>query len=348
MIRYTRGRSHIVGNDNNRVQFIQARDFVDQLADFGFHHYIEAGEGLIHKQEMLAAKELLCDGDALPLAAGNLRGIKLRLIEHFQALQVGHYFFVCSLGALIHLLRGKHQVAENGSILKQGIILRDDADHTSLHRRQSGIDQHLSGSRMIEPGYDAKQLCFANARGAQEANHLALRAAFADNVPDLRVDVAENHLAVIRQANVINFQQRVAVGAALGHSSSSHGLKNLIFFQAAIRRRGTGISSSALARSPETIQSAGWRSGWQIRPPGGNACSDSTGALPLRLPTARCLRPSSASSSPSQRSVASRRKRRPLGPAQSLPTLRATRPSVACGPGQISPWALAPLRQASS
>src|SRR5258708_35500096 len=73
------GGGHVVGDDDDGVEFVQAGDLVDQFADLRFHHDIQAGERFIHQQKMFAAEKLLCDGDALALAAGNLGGVKLRL-----------------------------------------------------------------------------------------------------------------------------------------------------------------------------------------------------------------------------------------------------------------------------
>ena len=43
---------------------------------------------------------------------------------------------------------------------------------------------------MIQSGYDPKQLRLADTRRPKESDDLALRAAFTDDVADLRVDIA--------------------------------------------------------------------------------------------------------------------------------------------------------------
>ena len=105
---------------------------------------------------MLAAKKLLGDGVSLALAAGNLRGIELRALDHVQALQVLQYFFMGAVTVFFDLLRGEDQIAENRAIFEQRIILRDDANHSGFDGSQRGIDQDLPGGRLIQPGDDAK------------------------------------------------------------------------------------------------------------------------------------------------------------------------------------------------
>src|SRR5216684_8650201 len=156
---------------------------------------------------MLAAKKLLGDGDSLALAAGNLRGIELRALDHVQALQVLQYFFVGSVAVFFDLLRGQDQVAENRSIFKQRIILRDDTNHSGFDGSERRIDQHLSRGGLIQSRDNAKELGLADARGAEKADHLALGAIGAHDVANLRVNVAKNHLVAVRQADVVNLEK---------------------------------------------------------------------------------------------------------------------------------------------
>src|ERR1700687_6101636 len=146
---------------------------------------------------MLAAKKLLGDGDSLALAAGNLRRVKLRAVEHVQALQVLQNIFMGGVAVFFYLLCGEDQVAENRSILEQRIILLDYANHSGFDGSERGIDQDLSGGRLIQPGDDAKELGLADARGSEKANDLALGAIRAHDVANLRVDVAKNDLVAV-------------------------------------------------------------------------------------------------------------------------------------------------------
>src|SRR5262249_16024446 len=59
---------------------------------------------------------------------------------------------------------------------------------------------------------DAEQLSFADAARPQEAYNLALRAVGTDNVFDLRADILEDGPAIVFERNVLDLQQRLAVG----------------------------------------------------------------------------------------------------------------------------------------
>src|SRR5882762_10147417 len=185
---------------------------------------MKAGERLILKKKVFAAQKLLGDGHALPLAAGNLRGIELRLIQHIQPPQVLQYFFMCGFMTLFHLTRGQQQVAKNRAVFEQRIILRDHTDHPSLDGGQRGIDQHLSRRGVIQPGDDSKELRLADARRPEKTNDLALGAA-----------LAKDDLVFVRKADVVNLKKRFAVGAALGHGWSSQIQKLLSFFKLQLR-----------------------------------------------------------------------------------------------------------------
>src|SRR5258708_4722591 len=156
MVGHGSGRRDVVGNHNDGVQLVEAGNLVDQLADFGFHHHIQAGEGFVHEQEMLAAKKLLGYGNPLPLTARNLCRIKLRAIFHVQPAQIGHDFLIRGLVALFALLGRHHQVAEDGAVLKQRIGLGHNPNHAGLDGSQHGVDQDLPRGRLMQPGNDAK------------------------------------------------------------------------------------------------------------------------------------------------------------------------------------------------
>src|ERR1700730_1508936 len=248
VIRHGRRRGHVVRYDNDGVQFIQAGNLVDQFADFCFHHYIEAGERLIHQQKVFAAQKLLRDGDALPLATGNLRGIELRLVQHVQPLEVLQHFFVRGFMTLFHLIRGEQQVAENRAVFEQRIILRDHTDHPSLDGGQRGIDQNLSGRGVIQAGDDSKELRLADAGRSQKTNDLALGAALANDVANFRVHIAKDDLVFVRKADVVNLKKRFAVGAALGHGWSSQVQKPLSFFKLQVR-----VGEQKFLRQPQRV-----------------------------------------------------------------------------------------------
>src|ERR1700674_4532611 len=148
---------------------------------------------------MLAAKKLLGDGDSLALAAGNLRGIELRALEHVQALQVLQCFFMGSVAVFFDLLRGQDQVAENSSIFKKRIILCDYANHSGFDRMAKVIDYLCDRGGLINSRDDAKELGLAYAGGAEKADDLALSAVGALDDTNLRKKKAKNDITLVRQ-----------------------------------------------------------------------------------------------------------------------------------------------------
>src|SRR5213594_292575 len=235
-------------DNDDGVQFVQASNLVDQFADLRFHDNIEPRERLIHQQKMFAAEKLLRDGHALPLTAGNLRRIELRLVQHVQPLQIFQHFFMRGFVALFHLVRGQLQVTENRAVFKQRIILRDHAHHSGLDGSQRGIHQHLPGSGVIQPRDDSKELRLADAGRAEKTNDLALRAALAHNVANFRVHIPKDNLVIVGKANVINLKQRFAVGAAFGHEWSSQIDELLSFLELQVR-----VGEQKLLSQPQRV-----------------------------------------------------------------------------------------------
>src|SRR5260370_23009282 len=144
-------------------------------------------------------------------------------------------FFGGVIIGFLELVGGQDEVAENRSIFKQWIILRHDTNHSGFDGSERGIDQNLSRGGLIQSRDNAKELGLADARGAEKADDLALSAVGAHDVANLRVNVAKNHLVVVRQADVVNLEKRVGIFASFGQALSSQMLKPLPLFQLQVR-----------------------------------------------------------------------------------------------------------------
>src|SRR5581483_7035926 len=95
---------------------------------------IESGKRLVHQEEMAAAKKLLRNRDALPLAARELARIALREVVEAESLQHFHRT-VTRLGRRLAALRRRdRQIAEDRPVLEQLIVLKNDADHPRFDR----------------------------------------------------------------------------------------------------------------------------------------------------------------------------------------------------------------------
>src|ERR1035441_8902712 len=99
---------------------------------------------------MLAAQELLGDGDTLPLAAGKLAGVEIAAVLQAEPVEERQGFLDSVLTAQAGTSRRQLQVSQYGAVLEQRIALRDDADHAALHGLGIGADGHGAGIGRID------------------------------------------------------------------------------------------------------------------------------------------------------------------------------------------------------
>ena len=72
------GGDHVVGDDDDGVEFVHGGDFHDYLLHLVYHRHVEAGERLVEDDEVVGAEQLLGDGRPLALPAREVGGYFLR------------------------------------------------------------------------------------------------------------------------------------------------------------------------------------------------------------------------------------------------------------------------------
>src|SRR5208282_3877131 len=146
------------------------------------------------------------------------------LVRQVELVEERHDLVVRDLGVLLLLLGRQRQVAHDGAVREQRVVLGDDAHLPGLHRGGVVVDLDRAGRGLVQPGDDAEQLGLADARRADEAYHLPLDLAGPDDLLDLGVHVREDGpaprlvllqealaLLVRPQADVLDLEQGLAV-----------------------------------------------------------------------------------------------------------------------------------------
>jgi hypothetical protein len=207
----------VVGDDDDGVEFVHVGDFLDEVAGFFEHEQVEAAKGLVHEKEVIRAQDLLNDGAALTLAAGELNGIEAGFVEEFEVVEILDDFVVGRFGVFFLLASCEKEIGHDGAVFEEGIVLGDDADFASLYGPVFAIHSDAAGSGFVEAGDDAKELGFSDAARSEEADDLALNAVGANDVFDFGSDVFEDGTAVVLKGDIINLKESFAVGAGHGH-----------------------------------------------------------------------------------------------------------------------------------
>ena len=120
------GVSRVVGDhaDGGTALMDVAEEIHDRVAIFG----VEVPGGLIGKENHGVADESACDGDALLLTAGELGGVMLGAVGHFDAFEGVLYFFLPFGGGHAAIGEGQFDVFINSEIADQVKGLEDEAD----------------------------------------------------------------------------------------------------------------------------------------------------------------------------------------------------------------------------
>src|SRR5437016_3456819 len=97
----------VVGDDDDGVEFVHVGDSLDEVAGFLEHKQVETAKGLVHEEEVIRAQDLLNDGAALTLAAGELNGIEAGFVQQFEVVEILDDFVVGRFGVFFLLAGGE-------------------------------------------------------------------------------------------------------------------------------------------------------------------------------------------------------------------------------------------------
>ena len=178
-------------------------------AQFLAHLGVERAEGLVEQQHLRLDRERARQGDALALAAGELRGIAVgEAVELHELQQLVHaradLGFGRPLAPRLHA-QPEGDVLEHRHVAEQRVMLEDETDLALAHAdgaRVLAVEQHLAGVRRLQPGDDAQQRGLARARQTQQRDQLAGL--------DVQVDIVERNEVAEPLADVFELDAHAA------------------------------------------------------------------------------------------------------------------------------------------
>ena len=178
---------------------------------------VEAGERLVHQQEVLAAQDLLNDGAALALAARELRGIEVVLVLQAELREERH-----------HLVAGDARSPSPSAWRPaSGCRARCDARRAGssgrprpLRRPCTGRSKPLTETRpevgWCNPAMMRKSVVLPQPEGPRMPDHLPLHPARHDDVAHLGGDVAQHRAAIVLETDVVDLQESLAEAVSGG------------------------------------------------------------------------------------------------------------------------------------
>jgi hypothetical protein len=137
---------------------------------------VEGAEGLIEEEDLRFRREGAGEGDALALAAGELRGVAVCVaVELDEAEEIVDAALDLGPGPLADL-EAERDVLPDGHVAEEGIVLEDEAHSAELNGDGGGVlsgEDDASRVGFLESGDDAEDGALAGARGSEEGDELA-------------------------------------------------------------------------------------------------------------------------------------------------------------------------------
>ena len=145
---------------------------------------VQRAEGLVEQQDAGIRRQGTGQRHALPLAAGQLRGVTLLVTGQSDDLEeLIDARRDLRFRTLAHAQPEGHVVAY-GHVLEGGVVLEDETD-TAVLRAEPGdvavVDDHGAGVGLLQPGYGAQQGGLSGAGRAQQRG----QGAFGDGERDI-------------------------------------------------------------------------------------------------------------------------------------------------------------------
>ena len=196
---------HLVRDDDDRHAKLPV-DLCQQLEDLAGRRGVERGGRLVAQQIARAGGQRSGDGDALLLAARELRGIRAGALGKSDELQKLQRTLFCLRAGRSGQLQREQHVPQHRPLLEQVEVLKDHPDRTPRlqklllrqRREVAAVQQDLSGGRLLQKVDAAHQRGLARAGQADDAEDLA--------VVDIQADILQRGDGVGR-AGVVGFAQ---------------------------------------------------------------------------------------------------------------------------------------------
>ena len=198
-----------------------ARQIDHDVEDLVDHLGVQGGGGLVEQHRLGVHGERAGDGDALLLAAGELRGDLMRLGRDAHALEQLHRALLrLGLGQAQHLDRADRHVLQDAHVREQIEALEHHAElgaHggelAALLRQRDALDEHLAGVDGLEAVDRAAHRGLAGTGRPDDDEDLA--------AGDGKVDVAQDMQVTEMLVNMAELDDGGVLFGMLGHGVSS-------------------------------------------------------------------------------------------------------------------------------
>ena len=184
------GDREVVRDDDDRVAL--AVEVGEELEDLVAGLRVERARGLVGEQQRRPVGERAGDRDALPLAAGERGRQDLRLLGDADLLEQLERALAPLLARHAGVEHRQLDVAHDGGLRQQVVLLEDEADLLVADLRELGprepvdalaVERVGAGRRLVEAAQDRHERRLARARRPDQRDELAAR--------DRHVDAAQ-------------------------------------------------------------------------------------------------------------------------------------------------------------
>ena len=187
------GESHLMGHQDDGFPGIL--QLGNDIQNLGGHLGIQSGGGFVEQEKRGIDSESAGDGDALPLAAAELRGLLAGVVEQLETREeLVRAGFGLLRGESMNLLERETDILQGGEVWEKIVGLEYDtqsaamgAESGFIGRNEVPIDPDFSRIGLVEAGEQAEKGGFSAAGGADEGERVIEF--------DLEVEIPKNTLS---------------------------------------------------------------------------------------------------------------------------------------------------------
>jgi len=199
--------------DNNHcVHLMFTYNDLDETAKFIYHKRIKTTKWFIQDNEMLWTKELLCDGDSLPLTSTQLSWKFLSMVFHLEFLQDIPYSFFPLLFWKIEARKCYIQIGIYPAMIKERIFLLNKPNFSSnywfkwITNKNFSCELHASCFIGNYTCYHFWEFWLSYTRWSKETNYLSLDTIWSDKILYINIDISQNGFAINYKADIGSLQ----------------------------------------------------------------------------------------------------------------------------------------------